>query len=103
VATPPNRNNAAVFRDVSIHRVPVAETQELICANIRLAVAGSATALHRLLAAGRPAAIVNVSSHQAVRPVRGALAYATAKAAIEGRTRALAVDYPRRCDRKGES
>ena len=33
------------------------------------------------------------SSHQAQRAVRGALPYATAKAAIEGLTRALAVDY----------
>jgi NAD(P)-dependent dehydrogenase (short-subunit alcohol dehydrogenase family) len=38
-------------------------------------------------------AIVNVSSHQAARPVAGALPYATAKAAIEGLTRATAVDY----------
>ena len=36
---------------------------------------------------------VNVSSHQAQRAVRGALPYATAKAAIEGLTRAAAVDY----------
>ena len=34
-----------------------------------------------------------MSSHQAQRPVAGALPYATAKAAIEGLTRALAVDY----------
>jgi len=45
------------------------------------------------LAAGTGGAIVNVSSHQAQRGVRGALPYATAKAAIEGLTRALAVDY----------
>ncbi|MFF5291268.1 SDR family NAD(P)-dependent oxidoreductase [Paractinoplanes globisporus] len=42
---------------------------------------------------GSSGAIVNVSSHQAQRAVRGAFAYATAKAAIEGVTRALAVDY----------
>jgi len=36
---------------------------------------------------------VNVSSHQAQRPVRGALPYATAKAAVEGLTRAVAVDH----------
>jgi NAD(P)-dependent dehydrogenase (short-subunit alcohol dehydrogenase family) len=36
---------------------------------------------------------VNVSSHQAQRAVRGALPYATAKAAVEGLTRATAVDY----------
>ena len=38
-------------------------------------------------------AIVNVSSHQAQRAVRGALPYATAKAAVEGLTRAVAVDH----------
>ncbi|RCV47212.1 SDR family NAD(P)-dependent oxidoreductase, partial [Marinitenerispora sediminis] len=37
--------------------------------------------------------IVNISSHQASRPVPGCLPYATAKAAIEGLTRALAVEY----------
>ena len=36
---------------------------------------------------------MNVSSHQAQRPVRGALPYATAKAAVEGLTRAVAVDH----------
>ena len=36
---------------------------------------------------------MNISSHQAQRPVRGALPYATAKAAIEGLTRAIAVDH----------
>ncbi|MFC8943369.1 SDR family NAD(P)-dependent oxidoreductase, partial [Streptomyces griseoincarnatus] len=38
-------------------------------------------------------AIVNVSSHQAQRPVRGALPYATAKGAVEALTRAVAVDH----------
>jgi NAD(P)-dependent dehydrogenase (short-subunit alcohol dehydrogenase family) len=36
---------------------------------------------------------MSATSHQAQRPVPGALPYATAKAAIEGFTRALAVDY----------
>ena len=36
---------------------------------------------------------VRVSSHQAGRAVRGALPYATAKAAVDGLTRALTVDY----------
>ncbi len=36
---------------------------------------------------------MNVSSHQAQRAVRGALPCVTAKAAVEGLTRALAVDY----------
>jgi NAD(P)-dependent dehydrogenase (short-subunit alcohol dehydrogenase family) len=86
-------NNAAVFRDASLHDVRATELLELIMLNLALAVTGCATAVRRFLANGSPGAIVNVSSHQAQRPVPGALPYATAKAAIEGLTRSLAVDY----------
>jgi NAD(P)-dependent dehydrogenase (short-subunit alcohol dehydrogenase family) len=81
-------NNAAVFRDAALHNTPVAELLELITTNLGLAVAGSAAAIRRFLHDGVPGAIVNVSSHQAQRAVPGALPYATAKAAIEGLTRA---------------
>jgi len=86
-------NNAAVFRDASIDTDPAATVLELIGLNLAPAVVGSATAVRRFLAAGDGGAIVNVSSHQARRAVPGALPYATAKAAVEGLTRALAVDY----------
>ena len=86
-------NNAAVFRDASIHSASSREVLDLIALNLRPAVVGCATAIRRFLTAGTGGAIVNVSSHQARRAVRGALPYATAKAAIEGMTRALAVDY----------
>jgi NAD(P)-dependent dehydrogenase (short-subunit alcohol dehydrogenase family) len=86
-------NNAAVFRNASVHTVSARDLLQLIMLNLALAVTGCATAVRHFLANRRPGAIVNVSSHQAQRPVRGALAYATAKAAIEGLTRALAVDY----------
>jgi NAD(P)-dependent dehydrogenase (short-subunit alcohol dehydrogenase family) len=86
-------NNAAVFRDAALHETPPRELLELIAVNLGLAVTGCTTAVRRFLAAGTPGAIVNVSSHQAQRPVPGALPYATAKAAIEGLTRAVAVDY----------
>jgi NAD(P)-dependent dehydrogenase (short-subunit alcohol dehydrogenase family) len=86
-------NNAAVFHDAWIHTAPTGEVLDLIAANLNPAVVGSATAIRRFLAAGTGGAIVNVSSHQARRAVPGALPYATAKAAIEGLTRALAVDY----------
>ena len=66
---------------------------DLITANLALAVTGCRVAVRHWLDAGRGGAIVNVSSHQAARPVRGALPYAVAKAAIEGLTRAVAVDY----------
>jgi NAD(P)-dependent dehydrogenase (short-subunit alcohol dehydrogenase family) len=86
-------NNAAIFRDAAVHDTPVSALLELITANLGLAVAGSAAAIRRFLADGTAGAIVNISSHQAQRAVPGALPYATAKAAIEGLTRALAVDY----------
>jgi NAD(P)-dependent dehydrogenase (short-subunit alcohol dehydrogenase family) len=86
-------NDAAVFRDAWLHAVPAREVVDLINANLAPTVTGCATAVRRFLAAGSGGAIVNVSSHQAQRAVRGALPYATAKAAIERLTRALAVDY----------
>ncbi|MEU6424991.1 SDR family oxidoreductase [Microbispora sp. NPDC046973] len=91
-------NNAAVFRDASVHSAPASEVLGLVTANLGCALAGCATAVRRFLAAGtaraRPGgAIVNVTSHQARRAVPGCTPYVTAKAAIEGLTRALAVEY----------
>ncbi len=86
-------NNAAVFHDAWIHAASPGEVLDLIQRNLAPAVVGCATAVRRFLAADTGGAIVNVSSHQARRAVPGALPYATAKAAVEGLTRALAVDY----------
>lgn len=84
-------NNAAVFRDVP--SPSARQVLDLVALNFDPAVVGSVTAVRRFLAAGTGGAIVNVSSHQAQRPVRGSLPYATAKAATEGLSRALAVDH----------
>jgi NAD(P)-dependent dehydrogenase (short-subunit alcohol dehydrogenase family) len=86
-------NNAAVFRDAALHTDGPRGVLRAILPNLEPAVVGCATAVRRFLAAGTGGTIVNVSSHQARRPVRGALPYATAKAAVEGLTRALAVEY----------
>lgn len=86
-------NNAAVFRDAALHTSPAGMVLEIITANLALTLVGCATAVRRLLAAGHGGAIVNVSSHQGQRPVRGAMPYATAKGAVESLTRALAVDH----------
>ncbi|MET8148458.1 SDR family NAD(P)-dependent oxidoreductase [Actinoplanes sp. NPDC049668] len=85
-------NNAAVFSDVWLHEAAPDEVLALIRRNLAPVVVGSAAAVRAFLPRNA-GAIVNVSSHQAQRVVRGALAYATAKAAVEGLTRALAVDY----------
>jgi NAD(P)-dependent dehydrogenase (short-subunit alcohol dehydrogenase family) len=86
-------NNAAIFQDATLDLAAAAEILELITANLALAVTGCHAAVNHYLAHSRAGAIVNVSSHQAQRPVRGALPYATAKAAVEGFTRAVAVDH----------
>jgi NAD(P)-dependent dehydrogenase (short-subunit alcohol dehydrogenase family) len=86
-------NNAALFRDASIHLASTRLVMDLIALNLHPAVVGCATAIRRFLAAGTGGAIVNVSSHQARRAVPGCLPYVTAKAAVEGLTRALAVEY----------
>jgi NAD(P)-dependent dehydrogenase (short-subunit alcohol dehydrogenase family) len=85
-------NNAAVFRDAAITSPP-ADLLGHIMANLSLAITGCHTAVGHFLAHGRGGAIVNVSSHQAQRPVRGALPYAVAKGAVEALTRAVAVDH----------
>jgi len=86
-------NNAAIFEDATLDLVSLSEILDLVNANLALAVTGCHAAVNHYLAHSRPGAIVNISSHQAQRPVRGALPYATAKAAIEGLTRAVAVDH----------
>lgn len=86
-------NNAAVFDDANLATASAGQIADLIALNLNFALVGCHTAVRHFLAHARPGAIVNVSSHQAQRPVRGALPYATAKAAIEGLTRAAAVDH----------
>ena len=85
-------NNAAIFRDADLPDDPEA-VLDLVRTNLAPAVVGCSVAVSAFVTAGRQGSIVNVSSHQAQRPVRGALPYATAKAAIEGLTRAVAVDH----------
>jgi NAD(P)-dependent dehydrogenase (short-subunit alcohol dehydrogenase family) len=86
-------NNAAVFRDASLHSTPPGDVLDLVALNLAPAVVGCSAAIRRFLAQGGGGAIVNVSSHQARTAVPGCTPYATAKAAIEGLTRALAVEY----------
>lgn len=86
-------NNAAIFRDADLHTTAPEDLVALISANLSPVLVGSATAVRRFRQRETAGSIVDVSSHQAQRAVRGALPYSTAKAAIEGFTRAAAVDY----------
>jgi len=89
----PTRVSTAAFGDAGMGDVSAAQILDLISTKLALAVTGCHVAVNHFLAHGRGGAIVNVPSHQAQRPVRGALPYATAKAAVEGLTRAMAVDH----------
>lgn len=84
-------NNAAVFDDAALHDDP--DPVARVRTNLAPAIVGTAAAVRRFLDQDSGGAVVVVSSHQAQRPVRGAFAYATAKAALEGFTRAAAADY----------
>jgi NAD(P)-dependent dehydrogenase (short-subunit alcohol dehydrogenase family) len=86
-------NNAVVFADLSVDSAPADEVAAAIQRNVDLVVIGSTIAVRRFRVAGTGGAIVNVSSWQARLAVPGSLPYVTAKAAIEGLTRALAVEY----------
>ncbi len=86
-------NNAAVFSDATLSTATATHVIDLIRANLALAATGCHTAVNHFLTHKRPGAIVNVSSHQAQRPVRGALPYAVAKAATEALTKSIAVDH----------
>lgn len=58
-------NNAAVFRDASIHSGGAREVLDVVSLNLDPTVVRCGTAIKRFLAAGTGGAIVNVSSHQA--------------------------------------
>ncbi|MGH3311962.1 MAG: SDR family NAD(P)-dependent oxidoreductase, partial [Streptomyces sp.] len=74
-------NNAASFKDASLHSASAATVLGVIGSHLDAAVAGCSAAVRAFLAAGTGGSIVNVSSHQAQRPVPGCLPYATAKSA----------------------
>ena len=55
-------NNAAVFRDASVHTAPAEEILDLVRVNLAPTVVGATTAVRRFLASSTGGAIVNVSS-----------------------------------------
>lgn len=86
-------NNAADFADGWLDELEPEAAASSLRANLEPALAGASAAAREFLADGTRGSIVTVTSHQASRPIRGAFAYATAKAALEGLTRTIAVDY----------
>src|SRR5215207_1544481 len=64
-------NNAAVFRDAWLHEAGSDAVLDIVDAILRPTVAGASAALQEFLRTGTRGSIVNVSSHQAQRAVRG--------------------------------
>lgn len=72
-----------------------ADWRTLSSVNVEGAFAVAREAARRLVAAGRPGSIVNVSSFLAEKPLRNTAAYAASKAALEQMTRSLALEWAR--------
>jgi NAD(P)-dependent dehydrogenase (short-subunit alcohol dehydrogenase family) len=72
-----------------------ADWRSLSAVNVEGAFTVAREAASRLIAAGRPGSIVNVSSFLAERPLRNTAAYAASKAALEQMTRSLALEWAR--------
>ncbi|MGH7530737.1 MAG: SDR family NAD(P)-dependent oxidoreductase [Gemmatimonadales bacterium] len=84
-------NNAGVHHDGALWRLSLEAWQEVLDTN----VSGAFNCIHAVAAhlrAQRFGKIVNVASHQALRPAFGVANYAASKAALIGLTKAAAVD-----------
>jgi NAD(P)-dependent dehydrogenase (short-subunit alcohol dehydrogenase family) len=86
-------NNAGILTDRPLHEMDDALIDQLLAINLRATILGTRAAVQTLLAAGRPGAIVNVSSIHARHPFPGHPVYAAAKGAVEALTRQICVEY----------
>ncbi len=80
------------FDGPRVHELSIEDFERQLALNLRPTFLVTRAALPHLLAAGG-GAIVCVGTRAAVRPYRGAAAYATAKAAVVAFARAVAADY----------
>ena len=85
-------NNAAVAIRKDSTELTVDEIDTLLNANVRSALLATVAALPALLANGS-GSIVSISSVSALRGTPRRVAYAASKAALDGMTRALAMEY----------
>jgi NAD(P)-dependent dehydrogenase (short-subunit alcohol dehydrogenase family) len=83
-------NNAGTLLRKDSHTVTAAEIDHLFAVNVRSALLMCASALPAM---GRGSAIVNISSISGLRGAPRRSVYAATKAALDGMTRALAMEY----------
>ncbi|MGC5561728.1 SDR family NAD(P)-dependent oxidoreductase [Streptomyces sp. FR-108] len=85
-------NAAGVYPSLDMAEVEAAAWDRLFAVNLRAPVLATAAFARLAMAAGRPGAVVNISSGSALRARPGGGPYATSKAALEMATRAAALE-----------
>jgi NAD(P)-dependent dehydrogenase (short-subunit alcohol dehydrogenase family) len=85
-------NNAGTNRPKPFTDVTVDDFDTIFGLNVRAAFFAAQAVARRLLDAGRPGSIINVSSQMGHVGGRGRTVYCASKAALEGLTKAMALD-----------
>jgi NAD(P)-dependent dehydrogenase (short-subunit alcohol dehydrogenase family) len=85
-------NNAATGHSASVVDTDLADWLHLLDVNLTGPFCCAQAAVRRMLAAGRPGAVVNVTSVQDTYPVIGSAAYGAAKAGLGQLTRVMAAE-----------
>jgi NAD(P)-dependent dehydrogenase (short-subunit alcohol dehydrogenase family) len=85
-------NNAGMNRPAPFINVDMADFDRIMALNVRAAFALSQSVARSLIAAGKPGAIINISSQMGHVGGIDRTVYAASKHAIEGLTKAMAID-----------
>jgi NAD(P)-dependent dehydrogenase (short-subunit alcohol dehydrogenase family) len=85
-------NNAGTNRPKPFVEVPVEDFDAVMNLNVRSAFFAAQAVVRRLLAAGKPGSIINVSSQMGHVGGANRTVYCTSKFALEGLTKAMAVE-----------
>ena len=86
-------NNAGIQIAAPSHELDVAAFDRVLAVNLRGSFLCAQQAIRRLLDAGQPGAIVNISSVHQVIPKPQFLAYSVSKGGMQNLTRTLALEY----------
>ena len=85
-------NNAGIAHSTRAVELPLAEWRRILDTNLDAVFAWSQESARRMLAAGKPGAIVNIASVLGLGVAKGVVAYATAKAGVVQMTKALGLE-----------
>lgn len=85
-------NNAGISILQSFLETTVEAFDEIMAVNVRAALLVSQVVARKMIASGKPGAIVNVSSQSSMRAVQDHTAYCTSKGALDQLTRMMALE-----------